>query len=387
MEFSGRTPSNLSLNRIALAIDRQLGGEYLDLTLSNPTKCGFQYPADLLKGLSRPENLIYEPHPLGLPEAREAVAKYLGAHGTKPDPENLLLTASTSETYSFLFKLLGNPGVSFLVPHPGYPLFDYLLELDSLLPVPYLLRPEPGWPIDLVQLEQAILPATKGLIVVSPHNPTGSFLNAQDEKNLMELCRKHALAYISDEVFSDFNYQGRPGLVSNPDVLVFRLGGLSKSLGMPQLKLSWIHMEGPAEAVRECKERLELIADTYLSLNTPVQTALPDLLAWAPEFQKQVHQRVKLNYRCLEGAFQDHGGVKILPLQAGWYGLMEVMSGRTTEEEIVVELLEKHRVLVQPGAFYDFSKGKYLVLSLIPESGIFEEGIRRLKTGLSALGL
>ena len=359
----------------------------MDLTLSNPTQCSFEYSPLILDAMKDPRNLIYEPHSLGHPEARKAVADYLGSKGQKIDPGNLILTSSTSEAYSFLFKLFGNPGDSFLVPHPGYPLFDHLLELEALKPLPYLLRSEPGWPVDLNSIQKAVQPGCKGLIVINPHNPNGHFLPVMEEKALQEICCQHGLAYISDEVFSDFDYSGHVPVPSNPKTLVFRLGGISKCLGLPQMKLSWIRMEGPSELLGKCKERLELIADTYLSVNVPVQMALENWLKSASSFQRQLKNRVQENYRLLEKMFTGRKGVKVWALHAGWYALLEITSDGVTEEEVVLELLEKHKIFVQPGAFYDFSTGKYLVLSLILESGSFQEGLKRLKNGLTALGL
>ena len=384
MAFSERTPRDLSHNRITNALDVLQTGSYIDLTESNPTQCGFNYPADLLKKLNRSEGLVYQSDPLGNLRAREAVASYLASKGQRVEPANIFLTASTSEAYSFIFKLLGNPGDSFLVPAPGYPLLDHLLRLEGLEALPYSLRVESNWPVDLPLPHQNLQTNTKGLIVVNPQNPTGCFLSLSDQKALLDLCRQHQMAYLSDEVFSDFAYPGQ-GLAKNssPAVLSFRLGGLSKSLGLPQLKLSWIILDGPKELLGECKERLELIADTYLSVNTPVQLALGDLFKFAPDFQNQGLHRVMDNRAFLEQTLKGVPGVSIWPAQGGWYALVEIQKATLSEERWVLNLLEKHKVLVQPGGFYDFPKGCFLVLSLLPKSTDFEEGVRRIRECLA----
>lgn len=382
--FSDRTPKNMVPNRISAALHGRKPSSYLDLTLSNPTQCQFNYPAGLLKTLSDPRSLVYEPEPFGHPAARKAVAEYLASKGQKVDPENILLTASTSEAYSFLFKLLGNPGDSILAPTPGYPLLEHLTQLDSLEALPYRLRMEAGWPVDLNQLQKAVRPQTKGFITVNPHNPTGCFLSPADQKSLLETCRRHSLAYISDEVFADFCYSRELYPAFNSEgILCFRLGGLSKSLGLPQLKLSWVAMDGPTPLLSECRERLELIADTYLSVGTPIQWALKDLFQFAPVFQKQVLERVLKNRNTLENGLKKFPYVRAWPAQGGWYALVEVAKAGASDEELVLGLLEKESVFVQPGGFYDFSEGCFLVLSLLPEEDRFREGATRLANYLS----
>jgi aspartate/methionine/tyrosine aminotransferase len=377
MKFSNRTPDDLSPNTIARAIEATQ--PVLDLTQSNPTLCGFNYPPDILKGLSRPESLTYDPQAFGTLKAREVLAKYLSVQGQKVDPQNLVLTASTSEAYSYLFKLLGNPGDSFLVPIPGYPLLDHLLHLEGLELNPYSFQVHPDWPIDKTRFEASITPRTKGIITINPHNPTGAFLSENDQQVLLNLCEKFSMAYLSDEVFSDFAYSGQPQRIQNPKVLTFRLGGLSKSLGLPQLKLSWIEILGPDKLVEECKERLELIADTYLSLNTPVQVALEDLLAFAPDIQNQIKTRLLNNRNKLEKVLSHLQGVRGWPAQGGWYALVEVLREGAKDDELVIQLLKKHQVLVQPGGFYDFPTGCFLVISLLPQPDIFEAGVIQLR--------
>jgi len=379
MSFSNRTPEDLSPNPIARILEGLQGRPILDLTESNPTRCGFYYPPDLLSHLASPSALKYEPFPFGLPQARRAVADYLRAKGQPVDQDRVVLTASTSEAYSFLFKLLGDSGSGFLVPTPGYPLLEHLLRLEGMEMLPYSFQTAENWPVDLEQTYQATTSACRGLVVVNPHNPTGAFLRREDQEALEDLCEKNHLAYISDEVFADFAY---PGRVFKPWIplktLSFRLGGLSKSLGLPQLKLSWIILDGPAELLNEGRDRLELIADTYLSVNTPVQLALGDLLKFAPVFQKQLMERVLGNRKKLEEKLRALGQVRLWPAQGGWYALVEIKEKGLRDDRVVVDLLKKYQVLVQPGAFYDFSEGQFLVLSLLPRPEEFQEGVARI---------
>jgi aspartate/methionine/tyrosine aminotransferase len=379
MRFSQRTPHDLSLNSISKALEHVPTASLLDLTQSNPTQCGFNYPPDLLKALASPSGLKYEPIPFGHPEARRTVAAYLRSKGQEVSPDNILLTSNTSEAYSYLFKLLADPGDSFLVPTPGYPLLDHLLRLEGVDLVPYSLKAEPHWPVDLRSLETAGQAGVKGLVVVNPHNPTGTFLSSWDQKALGKLCQQKDWAYISDEVFAEFAYPGEtiPPWVP-PQALTFRLGGLSKSLGLPQLKLSWVVLDGPGELLVEARERLELIADTYLSVGTPVQLALPELLAFAPNFQKQLLERVLSNRDHLLKSLKDSPSVKIWPAQGGWYALLEVLGPGEKDDEWVIQLLDQEQVSIQPGGFYDFGTGCFLVLSLLPQPEVFQEGIGRM---------
>lgn len=379
MVFSNRTPRDLSPNSIAEALEAASGRQILDLTESNPTHCGFDYPPKLLSSLASTASLRYEPFPFGLPQARRVVADYLKTKSQSVDWDKIILTASTSEAYSFLFKLLGDSGSSFLVPTPGYPLLDHLLRLEGMEMVPYPLQKAPDWPVNLEQATKAVDSSCRGLVVVNPHNPTGAFLNSQNQEALGNLCEKAGMAYISDEVFADYAYPGQAFRPRIPkDILSFRLGGLSKSLGLPQLKLSWILMDGPKKLLEESKDRLEMIADTYLSVNTPVQLALGDLLKFAPQFQKQLMDRVLGNRKILEKELLGSGKARLWPAQGGWYALVEVTEKGARDESIVLGLLEKHDVLVQPGVFYDFLEGCFLVLSLLPEKTVFQEGARRI---------
>ena len=353
-------------------------GGVIDLTDSNPTHCGFEYPS-LPQSLGNTGALGYDPDPLGLPEAREALAEYLRRKGKRIEASQIVLTSSTSEAYSYLFKLLANPGENFLIPTPGYPLLDHLLRLEALQPLPYPLSPEPGWPLDLNAVSSKITPETRGLVVITPHNPTGSALKPREEESLRGICSQNHCALIMDEVFSDYIYGAPPQQDSGHSerVLTFKLGGLSKSLGLPQLKLSWILLDGPQETLRECREKLEFIADAYLSVNTPVQLGLRKLLETAPFFQEQVMERLTAN-RLFLG--RELGRLKnkarLWPSEGGWYALVEILGSPVRDTQLALELLQKERVFVHPGEFYDFSRGTFWVLSLLPRKDAFEEGTR-----------
>lgn len=383
MPFSKRTPGDLTPNAIAKLLAGRSGDGILDLTESNPTHCGFEYPKELLTSLLDPEGFRYEPDPFGYPQARRAVAHYLREKGYLADEEKLLLTASTSEAYSYLFKLLADPGDSFLVPTPSYSLLEHLTRLEAVEALPYRLRMGAGWKVDMAEAEKVVRPDTKGLMVVNPNNPTGSFLDEDDQEKLFSFCQKRDMAYLSDEVFKEYAYSVRTGAEKTPEgILSFRMGGLSKSLGLPQLKLAWVLMDGPPRLLAECRERLELIADSYLSVNTPVQLGLSDLLKFAPVIQKQILERVMKNRRILEEHFLGVKSAKVWPAQGGWYALVERTDLRLQEEDWIMGLIKKHGVLVQPGGFYDFTEGCFAVLSLLQRPDIFKEGVARIKKSI-----
>ncbi len=387
MAFSFRTPSDLTPNPISNLIDSLSEEKWIDLTESNPTHCGFSYPPTLLKDLSDHQNLSYSPHSAGIPSAREAVAAYLNARGLTTNADRILLTASTSEAYSYLFKLLGEPGDSFLVPIPGYPLLDHLARLESVRPIPYSFKYEDGWPLDIKAFQMTIKEKHKALVSVNPQNPTGVPLSDQDLVCVLKACAEGQMAFISDEVFWDFLIPVRPyRRFNHPDVLSFRLGGISKSLGLPQLKLAWIVIDGPEKLVLEAKERLEFIADTYLSVQTPVQTALPGLFQSAESFQSQVRTRISQNRKWLESnlsVFQER--VRLWPLEGGWYNLVEIKDSPLTDEEWTLNLLEKEKVLIHPGSFYEFQEGCFGVISLLPKPKDFEEGVTRIAQNLTTI--
>jgi hypothetical protein len=382
--FASRTEWKLTPNRLSEQLEtrRRAGLPILDLTESNPTRCGFHCPLDqLFPALTVPESLVYEPSAKGLPQAREAVATYHAEKGLSIDPEQIFLTASTSEAYSFLFRLLANPGDHLLAPRPSYPLFDFLATINDVQLDSYPLTYHAGWRIDLDALRELVTPQTKALLVVHPNNPTGSFLQRDELGALAELCCAHDLAIISDEVFADYPFAPNPNRVDSvartSGVLTFALGGISKLLGLPQMKLAWICASGPAHILHDALARLEIIADTYLSVNTPVQRALPRWLTLRDALTQQILTRVLANRQYLLQRTQPPHPCQCLDAEGGWYAVLRVPRTRT-EEELTLELLDTEGVLVHPGYFFDFDADGYVVVSLLPPSEIFQEGVEKL---------
>jgi aspartate/methionine/tyrosine aminotransferase len=386
MAYSKRIPDDLGPNPLYRALEAARKDSLIDLTQSNPTECGFKYPLNLLTGLSEPKNLQYEPAPLGLPEAREAVADHLRGKGLKVEASRLFLTSGTSEAYSFLFKLLGDPGDGFLAPVPGYPLLEHLARLEGVEALPYRLLPSPGWPLDRKSLLGALGPRVKGLFSVDPQNPMGCFLSREDRSLLEEACRGSGIPLILDEVFGDFADDRRPVREPDPGVLSVRLGGLSKSLGLPQLKLAWGLVEGPKKDVERFLEGLEFVSDAYLTLGTPVQRALPELLAFAPDFRAQVLERLKINRKCLREWLEGVPDLKLWPAEGGWYALLEMTGKRVEAPGMAEKLLEREGVLVQPGEFFGFEGMDLWVVSLLPEPQVFREGAGRMIRFLKGSG-
>ena len=354
----------------------------LDLTSANPTRAGLRYPeAEILAALASPAALDYQPDPRGLPGARAAISAYYASRGESVDPEDLLLTASSSESYALLFKLLADPGDEILIPAPSYPLFDVLAALESVRLVRYPLvhSPEAGWRIQREALEAALSPRTRAIAVVHPNNPTGSYLR-RDEKGWLEaLCASRGLPLIADEVFLDYGRDaaGQTSFATAQGALAFALSGLSKLVGLPQLKLGWIALAGPAQARRRARERLEFIADAYLSVGAPVQHAAPALLGLRSAVQREIRQRVEANEARLRELCAAAAGVRPLEREGGWYAVIE-LSEAVDEEAFCIRLLEQHGVLVHPGYFFDFERQGVLVVSLLAEPEAFEEGIARL---------
>jgi aspartate/methionine/tyrosine aminotransferase len=353
----------------------------LDLTESNPTRAGLDYPAsEILTALADPRALLYEPMPAGLDSAREAVANgYYAPLGKTVEPSRILLTSSTSEAYAHLMKLLTETGDELLAPRPSYPLFDFLASLESVRIVQYPLIYDDGWSIDLEALTSAITERTRAIILVNPNNPTGSFVKRRELERLVELCREHELAIISDEVFSDYAFDSDPERVENlvdcRAVLTFAMSGLSKVAGLPQMKLGWIVIGGPARETAAAMERLELIADTYLSVATPVQRGLPSLLASGAKVRDQIRERTHRNLEMIE-ACTSNSVNRTLHVEGGWYATVQTPRVRTGEEWSL-ELLDRCDLLTQPGYFYDFDREGLLVFSLLTPPDIFIEGVRR----------
>ncbi|MGH9508542.1 MAG: pyridoxal phosphate-dependent aminotransferase [Terriglobales bacterium] len=387
--FASRTNWSLTPNPLAAALEkrRAAGKEILDLTESNPTRCGFDYdqPA-ILRALAQPAALRYEPEPRGLPLAREAVADYYrnlaarsGEGVTLPSAEQILLTASTSEAYSFVLRLLCEPGDEVLVPAPSYPLLEYLAALQDVKLVHYPLLYDHGWQMDLAALETALTARSRAVVVVHPNNPTGSFVTPVESEALTRLCAQHNLALIADEVFLDFAHDGivRPSFVHGDGALIFALSGLSKLCGLPQLKVGWIAASGPPALVRQALGRLEVIADTYLSVNTPAQLALPEILAHRHRFQGQMMSRISRNRRELDQQLDSFPECRGLEAQGGWYAVIRIPALRS-DEQFCLHLLREQGVLVHPGHFFDFPGEGHVVTSLIPPSPDYAAGIRRV---------
>ena len=381
--FSSRLNWSLRPNRLSALLEakRAAGANVLDLTESNPTCAGLAYPqAEILAALSDADALRYHPSPRGLDSAREVVAGYYRDRGSKIDRENVLLTASTSEAYAYLFKLLANPGDEILAPRPSYPLFEFLADLESVHIRQYPLRYDGVWHVDFDALEQAITPRTRAIVVVNPNNPTGSFLKHAELDRLDSLAAERGLAILSDEVFRDYAFADETNRVStlagDRQALTFSMSGLSKIAGLPQMKLGWIAANGPHG--KEALDALELIADTYLSVSTPVQVALPSLLALASGIMEQVRQRTASNLARLRETMLGSAAT-LLRTEGGWYAVLQVPRTRT-EEEWTLKLLGESNVLVQPGFFFDFESEAFLVLSLLPEPAKFAEGVSRLRS-------
>ncbi|HEV2469627.1 MAG TPA: pyridoxal phosphate-dependent aminotransferase [Candidatus Sulfotelmatobacter sp.] len=391
--FSARTDWKLARNRYTDAVEaaRAAGVRLLDLTASNPTRVGLQYDsAAILAALGSERAMDYDPQAKGLLSARAAVASYyrervgrgergVGGDFTEIDPDRVVLTTSTSEGYSFVFRLMCNAGDELLVPKPSYPLFEFLADLQDVKLVPYPLIYDHGWQMDFHSLEKAVTGRTRGVVVVHPNNPTGSYVQAGEFAPLNDFCRAHGLALIVDEVFLDYVLDGceHASFASNHDVLTFTLSGLSKISALPQMKVAWVVTSGPGSEVREAMERLEVIADTYLSMNAPMQWAIPTLLEQRSNIQQQLVGRVKKNLAELDQQLTGQKACERLGVEGGWYAVLRVPVTRS-DEELVIELVREKSVMVHPGHFYDFPNDGYLVLSLIAEEQEFREGIMRV---------
>jgi alanine-synthesizing transaminase len=379
--FARRTQWNLQTNPLTNALEsrRRSGKPILDLTASNPTECGFAYETrQILRSLASPESLTYEPVPFGLLSARQQVAHYYAAKGIAVAPERILLATSTSEAYSYLFRLLCDPGDEVLVPRPSYPLFDLLADVQDVQLRPYNLFYDHGWHLDLHSLEQQLTSRTRAVMVVSPNNPTGSYLGGGSADALEEFCAAHDLAIVADEVFHDYPLEAvrRKSWAMRQKALTFTLSGLSKVAGLPQLKLAWTVIAGPEQLAQQAEKRLEIIADTYLSVNAPIQHALSELLAHAPALQQQIIARCRENLESLRNAVRGTA-CSLLQVEAGWYAVLRIPLTQT-DEEFAVHLLQEDGVLVHPGHFFHFTRDGYIVVSLLTRTETFQTGIARL---------
>lgn len=386
--FSSRLPSRLSANAFsqALADLRRRGVAVADLTVTNPTRVGLAYPPDLLLSLADDGGLFYDPAPFGLMSAREAVAEEMSRGGTPVDASRVVLTASTSEAYGLLFKLLCDPGDEVLVPQPSYPLFDLLTQLDGVVSASYDLVDHGAWSLDRESVIAACSARTRALLVVSPNNPTGSMLRRDDREWLVSFAQEKRLAVISDEVFADFPIAARPDAVSllgESRVLTFTLGGLSKSAGLPQLKLGWMVVTGPADVVHDALERLEVICDTYLSVSTPVQVAASRLVAAGIDVRSAIRARVQQNYRELERAAAAYPSLRVVPPEGGWSVVVQVPE-TIGEEALALKVLHDTHVVVHPGFFFDFPRGSHIVMSLLPQPGLFATAVAKVLAAVAA---
>lgn len=378
MRFARRTGWDVTESAFAAAVRsaRASGRALLDLTVSNPTVCGFGYDAGALLGpLANAEALRYGADPLGMPSARETVAGYYAEHGAEVSIDDLLLTTSTSEGYAFLFRLLCDAGDEVLIARPSYPLFDFLADLEDVHLKSYPLFYDQGWWIDFAELERLIGPRTRAIAVVHPNNPTGHATGATEREQMYEMCMRHGLALIVDEVFLDYPLREDLELESfaagGAPVLTFVLSGMSKVAGLPQMKVGWITVRGPESDRRHAMSRLEVIADTFLSMNAPVQLALPAWMAGRGGVQKQIRERTRLNLATVQEA-----ALSVLDADGGWSAVLRLPQRR--EDVSIAEQLLERDVVVQGGELYGFGESGRVVVSLLTPVQVFQAGVERV---------
>jgi len=386
VNFSRRTDWHRDLNRLteALAGRRNLGKPVADLTVSNPTECGFQYPAErILKAISAPDSLHYSPDPKGLLSAREAITRFYREQNVVVDPSDIFITSGSSESYANLFRILCNANDSVLVPAPSYPLFDYLARISDIRTESYELSYDHGWHLDLNSLRNAITTTTRAIILINPHNPTGMFLKHGDFAKIQAIAAERDLSLIVDEVFSAYGTGGQSGHVATTagtnGCLTFTLNGLSKLCALPQMKLGWIVAGGPGETVREAAERLEIVSDTFLSANTPVQSGLEELFRAGEGVRSQIIGRCAANREFLALRLAGGSVCSLLESEGGWNAILKVPATKS-EEAWALELLEREGVFVYPGYFFDFTSEGFLVVSLLVEPAEFRRSIEILLT-------
>ena len=386
--FSRRVPAHLDPNPLARAVRefRAAGRPFIDLTGSNPTSVGLTYPEGLLDGLRGPGAYVYEPHPLGLPAAREAVAAEYTRRGVTVPASRIVLTASTSESYSFLFRLLCAPGENVLVPRPSYPLFEYLTDLDGIEGRPYRLDDESAWGFDAAAVAAAADERTRAVVVVSPNNPTGTRIDRESLGPLAALCAARGMALIGDEVFAEYELEAAPtaaaSVLQGGEALAFSLGGLSKAIGLPQLKLGWMALGGPPVLVEEALARLEVVGDAYLSVSGPVQAAAGELLMRGADVRRQIAARVLLNYGVLKELVAAYPACRVPPAAGGWSAVVQAPAVMPDDLR-ALDLLMNHGVLAHPGYLFDFEREGYFVVSLLTAPDAFRTGLRRMLEGVS----
>ena len=387
--FASRTNWRLEPNRFALALEahRRSGQRLLDLTASNPTICGFSYPQqEILAALADPRALEYRPESRGLPETRAAVSEYYRGRAAfagsieRVDPDRIFLTSSTSEAYTYVFRLLCEAGDEVLVPAPSYPLLEFLADLADIRLTPYPLLYDHGWQTDLNGLAAALTPRSRAILVVHPNNPTGSFVKPREAAELAAICARRDMAIVADEVFLDYAPEPAiaPTFALHNAALTFTLSGLSKIVALPQMKLAWLAVSGPELLARQAVDRLDVIADTYLSPSTPVQLATPAFLGLRDVLQAQLQRRIAANLAHLDRALDGSSPVTRLDREGGWYAVLRAPAAGE-DDAVAVELLERFSVLVHPGHFFNFTRDGFLVLSLIAPEADFLEGVRRLR--------
>jgi len=373
--FSKRTDWPVEENPLSLAFQslQQKGMDIIDLTTSNPTQCDFPIQTEaILKPFNDQRNLCYQPDPKGIREAREAVAHYYSRRGFDVFPDRMILTSSTSEGYLYLFRLLANPDDQILFPQPSYPLFPFLGDIADVRMDFY--------PLVFPALKEKLDDRTRAIVLVNPNNPTGSYIKQEELAAMNRLCQQRNLALISDEVFWDFPFsptKKKETLVQNSSVLSFTLGGLSKTLGLPQMKMSWIVLNGPKKTVEEAHKRLELIADTFLSVNTPAQHAVSSWLSQAEIIQKIIHDRLIINLNMLRRKVEGCSQVQLFAPEGGWYAVVK-LPAKQEEEQWVLDFLKEDHVFVHPGYFFDFQEQPFIVLSLLVPPQSLEEGLERI---------
>lgn len=381
--FANRTQWALTPNELTRLLEKleKNGRRVINLTESNPTRCGFSYPKEaLLKALHTPDNLRYEPSARGMLKARQAVAGYYRKKNLKVSADNIFLTSSTSEGYSFLFRLLLNSKERILAPYPSYPLFEFLAQINDVGMDDYPLIYDNHWHVDLPALQELISSRTRAIILVNPNNPTGSFVKPEELVAINDICMKNQMAIICDEVFLDYAFLGKGrslSLANNRKTLTFVLSGISKCLALPQMKIGWIAISGPDSIVAETKKRLEIISDTYLSVNTPSQNALSTWLGFQSFLQRDILKRLKNNRTFLLKNLASVPSCECLKVEGGWYAVLRLPSV-LSEEQWALEFLKKDSVFVHPGYFFDFETGSFIVLSLLLPFRIFKEGVKRI---------
>jgi alanine-synthesizing transaminase len=371
--FTERTNWNSKSNRVAqkAAALRSSGRKLLDLTQSNPTRCGFRYlDSHMLDPLMRADALVHHPSPKGLTEPREAIAAYYRSQGFEVDPFHICIVAGTSDAYSYLFRMLLEPGESLLVPSPSYPLLDFIARLNDVTLKSYPLHYDDRWWVDIDAIRETADDRTRAIVIINPNNPTGSFVSKGEMRDIVAFARERQIALIVDEVFFDYQLcdETPHSAVMIDSALTFTLNGISKTLGLPQMKLSWVVVGGPADLVATASERLDIIADTYLSASTPIQLALKGWLDHKDDIQSEILGRVRENRSTL----QSFDACTTLNIAGGWSAIVRVPS-LTGAEDFVLQLMEKDGVLVDPGSFYGFASDNYIVLSLLPASDVFRE--------------